>query len=158
MDWAGWAVFGLLATAALTVVMVSAQLGGLTRMDIPLLLGTLATDDPDRARVVGLFLHLVMGQVFALGYALVFALLDDARWDVGLGLGLLHGVVALGVIVPALPGIHPRIASDRAGPSTRPGLEPPGWFGSNYGRSTVLVAVVAHLAYGAALGLLLKPH
>jgi hypothetical protein len=157
VDWAGWAVFGFLATAALTVVMVSAQLGGLTRMDIPLLLGALVTDDPDRARAVGLVMHLFVGQAFALGYALVFALLGEARWDVGLGLGLLHGLVALGVIVPALPGIHPRIASDRAGPSTRPGLEPPGLLGSNYGRSTVVVAVVAHLAYGAALGLLLRP-
>ena len=34
MDWAGWALFGLVATAALTVVMVAAQLAGLTRLDL----------------------------------------------------------------------------------------------------------------------------
>jgi hypothetical protein len=33
MDWAGWAVFGLIATAALTSVMIGAQLAGLTRLD-----------------------------------------------------------------------------------------------------------------------------
>jgi hypothetical protein len=36
-------------------------------------------------------------------------------------------------------------------------LEPPGLFGLNYGVQTPVVTVVAHLAYGIALGLLLKP-
>ena len=40
MDWAGWAVFGLLATTVLTALMISAQLGGLSRLDLPLILGT----------------------------------------------------------------------------------------------------------------------
>lgn len=67
MDWAGWAVFGLVATAALTAAMIAAQLAGLTRLDLPLVLGTLVTEDPDRARVVGFFVHLIAGQGFALG-------------------------------------------------------------------------------------------
>src|SRR5215204_5406466 len=80
MDWAGWALFGLVATAALTAVMIMAQLAGLTRLDLPLLLGTIVTEDPDRARVAGFFLHLVIGQGFALGYAACFSLLDRASW------------------------------------------------------------------------------
>ena len=118
MDWAGWALFGLVATAALTVVMVAAQLAGLTRLDLPLLLGTIVTADPDRARVAGFFIHLAIGLGFALGYAASFALLDEATWWLGGLLGLLHVAVALTVLVPLLPGIHPRIASDRAGPTT----------------------------------------
>ena len=47
MDWAGWAVFGFVATAALTGVMVGAQMLGLTRLDLPLMLGTIVTEDPD---------------------------------------------------------------------------------------------------------------
>jgi len=35
MDWAGWAIFGLIATAILTAVLIGAQLAGLTRLDIP---------------------------------------------------------------------------------------------------------------------------
>ena len=62
MDWAGWAIFGLIATAALTVVLIGAQLLGITRLDIPLMLGTVVTLDPDRARVVGFFIHLVNGR------------------------------------------------------------------------------------------------
>lgn len=36
MNWAGWALFGLVATTVLTAVMIAAQLAGLTRLDLPL--------------------------------------------------------------------------------------------------------------------------
>jgi hypothetical protein len=156
MDWAGWALFGLLATAMLTAVMIAAQLAGWTRLDIPLLLGTMVTGDPDRARIAGFFIHLMIGEVFALGYAAGFALLDTATWWLGALFGLVHVAIALTVLVPILPGIHPRMASDRAGPASTAGLEPPGLFGLNYGVETPAVAVVAHLAFGVALGLLLS--
>lgn len=155
MDWAGWALFGLVATTALTAVMITAQLTGLTRLDLPLLLGTLVTEDPDRARVAGFFIHLGIGQGFAFGYAATFALLDRATWWLGALLGLLHAAVALTVLVPLLSGVHPRIASDRAGPSSTAALEPPGLLGLNYGPQTPIIAIVAHLAYGIALGVLL---
>lgn len=158
IDWAGWALFGLVATAALTAIMITAQLAGLTRLDLPLLLGTIFTEDPDRARVTGFFAHLVIGQGFALGYAAAFALWDRATWWLGGLLGLLHVGVALTVLVPVMAGVHPRMASERAGPSSTAVLEPPGLLGLNYGAQTPLVAIVAHLAYGAALGLLLKAH
>jgi hypothetical protein len=156
MDWAGWALFGLVATAVLTVVMTAAQLAGRTRLDLPLVLGTLVTPDPDRARVVGFFIHLGVGQGFALGYAASFALLGTATWWLGALLGLLHVAVALTLLLPLLAGIHPRMASDRAGPGATAALEPPGLLGLNYGSQTPTVAVAAHLAYGIALGLLLR--
>lgn len=157
MDWGGWAVYGLLATAALSAVLIGAQLAGLTRLDIPLMLGTIVVADPDRARVVGFFVHLANGYVFALGYALSFALAGEATWWAGGLLGLLHAAVALLVIVPLLPGVHPHMASERAGLSAGPALEPPGLLAVNYGSRTPLVTVVAHVAYGVALGILLGP-
>jgi hypothetical protein len=157
MDWAGWVVFGLVATAVLTAIMIAAQLAGLTRLDLPLLLGTIVTEDPDRARVAGFVTHLAVGECFAFGYAAIFALLDRATWWLGGLLGLLHVAVALTVLVPLLPGVHPRIASDRAGLTSSAALEPPGLAGLNYGARTPLVATVAHLGYGIALGILLKP-
>jgi hypothetical protein len=48
------------------------------------------------------------------------------------------------------------MASGRAGPSSVAVLEPPGLFGLNYGARTPLVAIVSHVAFGVALGLLLK--
>jgi hypothetical protein len=155
MDWAGWALFGLMATAALTAVMIAAQLAGLTRLDLPLMLGTFVSEDPDPARVAGFFIHLAIGQGFALGYAAAFALLDRATWWIGALLGLLHAAVALAALVPLLPGAHPRMASPRAGPASTAALEPPGLFALNYGLQTPLVAVAAHVVYGVLLGLLL---
>jgi hypothetical protein len=157
MDWTGWAIFGLLATAALTAVMQLAQLSGRTRLDLPLMLGTIVADDPDRARVAGFFFHLGFGQVFALCYAAGFAALDRATWWLGALFGVGHGVVALAVLVPLLPGIHPRMATERAGPSTHAVLEPPGVLALHYGAQTPAVALAAHVVFGAVLGVFLHP-
>lgn len=156
MDWAGWGLFGLVATAALTAALITAQLAGLTRLDFPLVLGTLVTEDPDRARVVGFFIHLCAGQGFALGYAATFALLHRATWWIGALLALLHVGIALTVLLPLLPGVHPRMASQRAGLTSTAVLEPPGVLGVNYGVQTPAVAVVIHVIYGIVLGLLLQ--
>lgn len=158
MDWAGWALFGLVATAVLTAVMITAQLVGWTRLDLPLMLGTLVTEDPDHARVIGFFIHLAIGEGFALGYAAMFALLNTATWWLGGLFALVHVGVALTVLVPLLPGVHPRMASDRAGPTSVAVLEPPGLLGLNYGPRTPLVAIASHIAFGIALGVLLKAH
>ncbi len=158
MDWAGWAVFGLLATTVLTALMISAQLGGLSRLDLPLILGTVVTPDPDRARAAGFAIHLVVGQVFALGYAACFALLGQATWWLGGLLGALQGALALTALLPLLVGVHPRMASTRAGLDSTAVLEPPGLLGLNYGARTPVVTFTAHLAYGIALGLLLTAH
>ncbi len=157
MDWQGWATFGFGATVALTAVLVAAQLGGLTRMDIPMMLGTMFVEDPDRARVVGFFMHLVNGQGFALLYASAFAALGEANWWLGAAFGALHGLGALTLIVPLLPGIHPRMASERSAPDDRNVLEPPGLFGLNYGRATAFVTLIAHVLYGSFLGIFLSP-
>jgi hypothetical protein len=158
MDWTGWALFGLVATTILTAFMIAAQLAGVTRLDLPLLLGTVVTEDPDRARAAGFFIHLGIGQGFAFGYAATFALLGRATWWLGGLLGLLHAAVALTVLVPLLAGVHPRIASSRAGPTSTAALEPPGLLGLNYGSRTPLVTTAAHLVYGIALGVLLRTH
>lgn len=156
MDWSDWAIFGLVATVLLTAIIVGAQLAGLTRLDIPLMLGTLLTGDPDRARFLGFFIHLAMGQFFALFYAAGFAALDRSDWWLGAGFGLIHAAVAGTVLVPLLPTIHPRMATERAGPSSTTVLEPPGLLALNYGWSTPLVTLAAHVVYGGVLGLFLQ--
>jgi hypothetical protein len=157
MDWGGWATFGLGATVTLTTIMLVAQLLGLSRMDIPLMLGTMLAPDPDRARILGFLIHLVNGQVFGLLYAAAFSLLGLATWWLGALFGAFHGVAALVVIVPLLPGAHHRMASERGGPRLDAVLEPPGPFALNYGRETPAVTLLAHIIYGAVLGGFLSP-
>jgi hypothetical protein len=158
MDWSGWAIFGLVATTGLTATMMVAQLAGLSRLDLPLMLGTIVAEDPDKARVAGFAIHLGIGQVFALFYAAGFAALNLATWWLGAVFGLLHAVVALTVLVPLLPGVHPRMSSERAGPRSTTVLEPPGLLGLAYGVQTPTVTVLAHLAYGIVLGIFLVPN
>jgi hypothetical protein len=156
LDWSGWATFGVVATVVLTAVIVAAQLAGLTRLDIPLMLGTLLTRDPDRARFFGFFLHLTMGQFFALFYVAGFTELGVSTWWLGATFGVVHAAVAGAVLLPLLSTIHPRMATERAGPTSTTILEPPGLLALNYGWSTPLVMVAAHAVYGAVLGLLLQ--
>lgn len=158
MDWAGWATFGFGATVALTATMVAAQLAGLTRMDMPMMLGTMFVEDPDRARVIGFFVHLLNGQVFALFYAAGFTLLEKATWWLGAIFGAFHGLAALTLVIPLLPGAHPRMASERSGPELNQVLESPGLLALNYGRETPLVALGAHIVFGAILGFFLSPN
>lgn len=156
IDWSGWAVFGLIATAILTATMAGAQLLRRSRMDLPLLLGTMVVADFDRARLAGFAVHLAIGEAFALVYAAAFALLGTAGWWLGAAFGFIHGLLALVLLVPLLAGLHPRMSTPRSGPELRM-LEPPGPLALNYGRETPLVTLAAHVLYGLLLGVLLKP-
>jgi hypothetical protein len=156
MDWQGWATFGFVATAVLTVILIGAQEFRVTRMDIPTMLGTMVTARPEHAKAAGTAMHLAVGQVFALFYLSAFHLLHFSSWWLGLLFGLVHGALALGLIIPALPALHPRMASERTGPDL-PMLEPPAFLAQNYGRRTIVATLVAHAAYGAVLGGFLSP-
>ncbi len=157
MDWAGWAIFGFVGTIVLTSIMVIAQMIGWTRMDIPLMLGTIFTPRVERARLLGIFAHLAVGQFFALLYTLAFWRLQRSGAFLGGALGLIHGLAALTLIVPFLPGIHPRMASERSGPEMHTVLEPPGLFALNFGLSTPAVTLIAHILFGVTLGLFIGP-
>jgi hypothetical protein len=119
-------------------------------------LGAFVTSDLDRARFYGMLIHFGVGQAFALVYAAGFALIGQSGWLLGGLFGLVHGLLALTIIIPALPSIHPRMASERTGLEFSV-LEPPALLAQNYGRRTVAVTLLAHLVYGAILGGFLRP-
>jgi hypothetical protein len=113
VDWAGWAVFGLVATTGLTTAMILAQLGRWTRLDLPLLLGSATTEDPDRARVAGFVLHLAIGQAFAWFYAPGFARLGQSAWCSARSWASPTPRSPSGAARPAAPG-HTPAHGDRA--------------------------------------------
>ena len=53
MNWASWLLWGFAATAVLTTLMAGSEGLGLTRMNIPHMLGTMFTPNRDRAKVYG---------------------------------------------------------------------------------------------------------
>lgn len=145
-------LWGFVATLVLTVSMAGAVGLGWSRMSLPFVLGTMFTADRTRAPLVGTLVHLVNGWAQAGVYALLFESLGRATWWIGAALGVLHGLVMLLVVLPALPGLHPRMADEYQGPEPTRNLEPPGFLALNYGRRTPLLTLAAHLAYGAILG------
>ena len=147
-----WAITGFAGTVLLSTIMAGAHSIGLTRMSIPYLLGTMFTPDRDRAKVYGFLLHLLNGQLFSLIYVGAFHVVGQATVWIGLGIGLTHAAFVLLVGMPALPGMHPRMAGERHGPSAARQLEPPGMLALNYGTRTPLVALAAHAVFGAVLG------
>jgi hypothetical protein len=152
-----WAISGLGGTVVLTAVFALAQGMGWTRMSLPYLLGTMFTPDRDRARLVGILVHLVNGWIFSALYFATFALAGAAGGRAGLlvlgaAIGLVHGVFVAAVGLPAVPAFHPRVARPAAGPTTERRLEPPGFLALNYGWSTGAVIVAGHVLFGAVLG------
>jgi hypothetical protein len=122
-------------------------------MDIPFLLGTALTDDRTRAKLVGYVLHFGAGLLFALIYNAGFIALGRAGWEVGLIFGLAHALFAGTTLVNVLlPVVHPRMGTPSTAADSSPLLEPPGFMLLNYGRTTPVLTIVAHLAYGAIVG------
>jgi hypothetical protein len=147
-----WLLWGFVATIVLTTIMAGSQSLGLTRMNIPYVLGTMFTANRDRAKVLGVGIHLVMGWLFALLYAAAFHAWGVATWWHGAVIGLVHSTFLLVVGMPVLPGIHPRMASEQHGPTPTRQLEPPGLLALHYGVRTPISVVLAHLIYGMILG------
>ncbi len=144
---------GFLGTLVLTTALRTANELGLTRVDLPFLLGTAVTGDRARAKAVGYLLHLAAGEMFALIYYAIFTAIDTSGWLLGALLGLLHGIVSATALVNILlPAVHPRMGSTLSAADSNPVLEPPGFLLRNYGRGTPIATLVAHVAYGAIVG------
>jgi len=156
MSYSQWLLWGFLATLALTTLLGFGQGLKLTRMNLPFVLGSLFTSNRERARTIGFFVHLFFGLAFALLYVAIFH-----AWGSGLLrgalLGVAHASFVLVVVLPMLPGVHPRMASEQAGPTAKRQLEPPGFLALHYGRRTPISVVLTHAIYGAILGAFYQP-
>jgi hypothetical protein len=144
---------GFVGTLVLTTALSAAGELGLTRMDLPFLLGTMVSSDRSRAKALGYAMHFVAGQLFALVYFGIFTAIGHSGWWLGAAFGLAHGLFAGTALVNVLlPVIHPRMGTPSSAAADRPLLEPPGFMMLNYGRRTPLATIVAHVAYGTIVG------
>jgi uncharacterized membrane protein YagU involved in acid resistance len=157
MNWGSWLVWGLASTVMLTTLMAGSQGLGLTRMNVPYMLGTMFTPNRDRAKVYGVILHLMNGWLFSLIYVAAFHVIELFTWWFGAAIGLVHGTFVLAVAMPVMPGMHPRMASEIRGPTVVRQLEPPGFLGRNYGARTPISALIAHVVFGLILGIFYSP-
>jgi hypothetical protein len=144
---------GLLGTLVLTTMLRSASEVGITRMDLPFLLGTSVTDNRRRAKVYGYLFHFGLGLSFALVYGMCFAAIGESGWRLGALVGALHALFTSTVLVNViLPIIHRRIGTPETAAHEIALIEPPGFLMLNYGRNTFVVTLAAHVAFGAIVG------
>jgi hypothetical protein len=149
----GAAIGGLTGTFVLTTILRGASELRLTRVDLPFLLGTAVTADRTRAKALGYVLHFLAGLLFAMAYWVGFFVLGRAGWLLGAEFGLIHGLFAGTALVNILlPIVHPRMGTSMSSIGSTALLEPPGFMMLNYGRTTPLVSLVAHVIYGAIVG------
>jgi hypothetical protein len=148
-------LWGFAGTLILTTLLTTAKYVGLTRMDLPFLLGTIVTGDRNKAPIAGFAIHLLLGWVFAFGYAAAFETSGIQNWWFGMAIGFVHAAFVLTVGLQLVNYMHPRMARPFQGPTPTRQLEPPGFLAINYGKGTALVTFIAHLIYGGILGLFL---
>jgi len=150
-------LWGLIATACMTLFLEASRALGLTRMSLPFLFGTSLTGHRRRAVALGIALYTLGGWIFSIGYGFVFLSLGWTTWWLGALLGTVHGLFLLIVFLPVLASLHPRMATEHDGPTAARRLEPPGVMGLNYGRQTPIATMVGLITYGTVLGAFLPP-
>lgn len=145
-------LWALIATVAMTAILEGSQGLGLSRLSLPFLIGTMFTSDRRKAMVLGFVIYTLGGWLFASIYIAVFVSVNIFTWWFGLLIGVLHGVILLVWALPILPYVHPRLASDYHGVTSRRQIEPPGFLALNYGRRTPLTTLLGQAVYGLTLG------
>ena len=153
MDIENVILWGFVATIVLTILLAVSKPLGISRIDIPFLLGTMLTANRNKAPFYGLLLHIVIGLVFAFLYAAILESLETRHWWYGMLGGAIHGAFVLSAGLNVLAAFHPRMAHPYQGPTPTRQLQPPGFFALNYGKGTPIMTMVAHIVYGGLLGL-----
>lgn len=152
MNWPSWLLSGFLATLALSTLLAASQGFGLTRMNLPYLIGTFITSQREKAKLYGFLIHLLNGWLFSIFYVFVFEATHMANWWFGSLLGLAHALMILTLGMSLMPGMHPRMASEDHRADANRQLEPPGFMALNYGVRTPITVFLSHAVFGTIIG------
>lgn len=132
-------IAGLVGTIVFSMVLAMAPMMGLPKMDIVALLGTMFGK---ANQMLGWMMHLMMGVIFALIYALLWSKgIGSATWYYGLAFGAVHWLI-VGVIMAMIPMMH---AGIRSGAVKAPGM----YMTANGGGMMAFIGgLVGHMIYG----------
>jgi len=145
-------VWGLVATVIMTIILYGSQGLGLSRLSLSFLAGAFFTSNRSLANVLGFIVYMLGGWMFAYLYVVILLSIKIPGVWLGTIVGFTHGLFLLTVILPLLPYVHPRMATEYDGPRHIQRLEPPGFMGLNYGYRTPLTTMLAQTLYGIILG------
>lgn len=149
IDWVNAAWAGAVGASVMLVMIALGRAMGLIQADMARYQGCILTGRADGPGPVlaGTAMHLTVGAVLAIGYAVVFAVWGEASWPRGAAIGLVHWLVA-GFGLPVMDAMNPCVRDGR----TR-GF---GLFGKDQGVMMVLGFMAGHLVYGALVGWLYR--
>lgn len=146
IDWLQAMTAGVIGALALALMTDTSRWLGLIDANLTRYQGCILIGRCEGARAVvaGLSMHLAMGAVLAIGYAVLFALVwERATWWNGAMIGAVHGIAA-GAGFPLLDRINPCVRDGRVR-----GFGP---FGIGYGPMMTLGLLAGHLVFGAVVG------
>lgn len=121
MNVIGAIIAGVVGTAVMTILMYVAPMMGMPKMDIIGMLGSMVTTDKRQATGLGLAMHMMMGILFALVYALLWSAgVGGATALWGIVFGAIHTIAVL-IVMPMMMRVHPRPPEMDSGPMTMMG-------------------------------------
>ncbi len=138
-------VAGVIGTLVITMVMNMAPKMGMPKMDMVGMLGAMFS--PEGNRTLGMGIHLMMGVVFAIIYALL--------WNIGIGtagllwsaiFGVGHWLIA-GMMMGGMPMMH---AGIKAGTVKAPGV----FMLQNGGMMAFMGGLMGHIIFGLVVALI----
>ncbi len=144
MSWAKAFIAGIVGAALMTVMLSVAIASGFRVLDFSMMWGTLiGLPIGWAAWIVGFVIHLLVGGVFALIYALLFKAFSGAGLVRGGLIGVVHALIT-GIIIALLPLVHPLMNNGH--------MQTPGPYFSGHGIAGVLFYFAMHIVYGATVG------
>ena len=144
MNVLGAIIAGIVGTIVMTMIMVMAPKMGMPKMDIVGLLSSMFSAESNR--MVGMIMHLMMGVVFAIVYALL--------WNAGIGavslwwgaiFGAVHWLIS-GMMMGGMSMIH---AGIKAGTVKAPGF----FMMNNGGMMAFMGGLIGHVIFGLVVAL-----
>ena len=144
MNILGAIVAGIVGTIVMTTVMMIAPQMGMPKMDIVGMLGSMFSRDSNRP--LGMALHLMMGIVFAIVYALL--------WNAGIGAvtllwGVIFGIVHWLIAGAMMGGVSMMHAGVKAGAVEAPGI----YMMNNGGMMAFVGGLIGHVIFGLVVAL-----
>ena len=133
---------GVAGTAAMMIAASAA--GSPVMRDLQRLSGSMAfAPGTTGSRLTGAGLQFLNGGLLAQGYlAAMGRAKRTAGWQAGLGIGVVHGVIA-GGLLGIVPALHPRVPEE---------VPAPGWFLSRQGAGGAVTLIALHALFGAVVG------
>ena len=135
----GAVIAGIVGTLVLSMVMALGPKMGMPKMDMVEMLGSMFNAEGNRT--LGWIIHLMMGVVFAFGYALLWSLdIGSVSIISGVVFGSIHWLGA-GLMMGGMPMMHAGIKSGK--------VQAPGVFMlSNGGMMAFMGGLMGHIIFG----------